>query len=238
MDKNQFYDPSDRTKITARQQRASLVDEYRHKGMRKKMVAAIRKKGIEDNRTLEAIATLPRHFFLDRAFEEWAYQDKPFPIGKEQTISQPYTVAYQTSLLQVKKGDKILEIGTGSGYQASILSMLGAKVFTIERHESLYLSAKKLNKELRIPKISFYFKDGFEGLPFHAPFDKILATAGATQKPTTLLHQLAIGGIMVIPIGKKKQKMFRITRIDESEFKEEQFDDFKFVPFLEGIVKG
>ena len=235
MSKDYFYDPQKRTQITAGQQRANLVDSYRHKGMRKRLVQEITKKGINDSRIIEAIGTLPRHFFLDKAFEEWAYQDKPFPIGSEQTISQPYTVAYQTDLLQVNKGSKILEIGSGSGYQASILSMLGANVYTIERHEALYLSAKKLNKELKIPHIHFFFKDGFEGLPHLAPFDKILVTAGATEKPSVLLHQLAIGGQMVIPIGKDVQVMYRITRISEEKFTDELFDNFKFVPFLPGL---
>lgn len=205
--------------------------------MRKKLVQQLQKKGIEDPRILEAIGTLPRHFFLDKAFEEWAYQDKPFPIAKEQTISQPFTVAYQTALLNIKKGDKILEIGTGSGYQASILSMLGAKVYTIERHETLYLSAKQLNKELKIPRINFYYKDGFLGIPHVAPFDKILVTAGAKEKPLVLLQQLAIGGQMVIPIGDDVQVMYRITRKSENEFIDEPFDNFKFVPFLSGLEK-
>ena len=205
--------------------------------MRKKLVQQLQKKGIEDPRILDAIGTLPRHFFLDKAFEEWAYQDKPFPIAKEQTISQPFTVAYQTALLNIKKGDKILEIGTGSGYQASILSMLGAKVYTIERHETLYLSAKQLNKELKIPRINFYYKDGFLGIPHVAPFDKILVTAGAKEKPLVLLQQLAIGGQMVIPIGDDVQVMYRITRKSENEFIDEPFDNFKFVPFLSGLEK-
>jgi len=237
LSKDYFYDPNNRTKITARNQRASLIDRYRHKGMRKKLVQQLLEKGIEDKRILEAIGSLPRHFFLDKAFEEWAYQDKPFPIAKEQTISQPYTVAYQTSLLLVKKGDKILEIGSGSGYQASILSMLGAKVYTIERQETLYLSAKKLNQELKIPRVHFYYKDGFKGLPHIAPFDKILVTAGADKKPKNLLQQLAIGGQMVIPIGKDSQIMYRITRKSETEFLDEKFDNFKFVPFLPGLEK-
>ena len=237
MSKDYFYDPNNRTKITAGNQRATLIDGYRHKGMRKKLVQQLQKKGITDQRILEAIGSLPRHFFLDKAFEEWAYQDKPFPIAKEQTISQPYTVAYQTALLNVQKGDRILEIGTGSGYQASILSMLGATVYTIERQETLYLTAKKLNKELKIPKIHFYYKDGFLGIPHLAPFDKILVTAGATQKPQQLLQQLAINGQMVIPIGQDVQVMYRITRKSETVFIDEQFDNFKFVPFLTGIEK-
>ncbi len=237
MSKDYFYDPNERTKITVGSRRATLIDRYRHKGMRKKLVQQLQKKGIEDPRILEAIGTLPRHFFLDKAFEEWAYQDKPFPIAKEQTISQPFTVAYQTALLNIKKGDKILEIGTGSGYQASILSMLGAKVYTIERHETLYLSAKQLNKELKIPRINFYYKDGFLGIPHVAPFDKILVTAGAKEKPLVLLQQLAIGGQMVIPIGDDVQVMYRITRKSENEFIDEPFDNFKFVPFLSGLEK-
>jgi len=237
MEKDYFYDPRKRTKITSGSHRAALTDGYRHKGMRRKLVQLLQKKGIEDKRILEAIGTLPRHFFLDKAFEEWAYQDKPFPIAKAQTISQPFTVAYQTALLNIKKGDKILEIGTGSGYQASILSMLGANVYTIERQETLYLSAKKLNKELNIPRIHFYYKDGFDGLQHIAPFDKILVTAGALEKPQNLLQQLAIGGQMVIPIGDDVQVMYRITRISESQFSDEKFDNFRFVPFLEGIEK-
>ncbi len=237
MDQRYFYDPNDKTKITAKQIRGQLVDDYRHKGMRKKLVQSLVKKGISDKRILDAIGSLPRHFFLDKAFEEWAYQDKPFPIACDQTISQPFTVAYQTNLLNIQKGDKILEIGTGSGYQASILSMLGAQVRTIERHKLLYKSAKKLNQELKIPRISFYFKDGFEGLDFHGPYDKILVTAGAPSVPKKLLQQLVVGGQMVIPVGIDNQIMYRITRISKDNYEEEQFEGFRFVPFLSGVVE-
>ena len=237
MDQRYFYDPNDKTKITAKQIRGQLVDDYRHKGMRKKLVQSLVKKGISDKRILDAIGSLPRHFFLDKAFEEWAYQDKPFPIACDQTISQPFTVAYQTNLLNIQKGDKILEIGTGSGYQASILSMLGAQVRTIERHKLLYKSAKKLNQELKIPRISFYFKDGFEGLDFHGPYDKILVTAGAPSVPKKLLQQLVVGGQMVIPVGIDNQIMYRITCISKDNYEEEQFEGFRFVPFLSGVVE-
>lgn len=181
--------------------------------------------------------TLPRHFFLDKAFEEWAYQDKPFPIGKEQTISQPYTVAYQTSLLNVKKREQVLEIGTGSGYQAAILALLGARVHTIERHELLYLRAKSLLSRLQLGNIRCYLRDGYKGLPELAPFDKIIVTAGAEQVPKALLSQLKVGGCLVIPVGSPSQTMQRITRLDEQHYQTESFADFRFVPFLKGIDK-
>lgn len=179
--------------------------------------------------------TLPRHFFLDDAFAEWAYTDKPFQIGKGQTISQPYTVAYQTELLEVKKREKILEIGTGSGYQAAILAVIGARVFTLERHKLLYQRAKQLLKQLKFNNIRCFHRDGFKGLPEFAPFSKILVTAGAPEVPEPLLDQLAIGGQLVIPVGKKTQKMYRITRVSEEKFQREVFQDFRFVPFLEGL---
>jgi protein-L-isoaspartate(D-aspartate) O-methyltransferase len=213
-----------------------MVDNYRHKGLRRQLVQALREKGIHDEKVLEAIGTLPRHYFMDLAFEEKAYEDTPFPIGKEQTISQPYTVAYQTSLLAIEKRDKVLEIGTGSGYQAAILSLLGARVYTIERHESLYLSAKSLLEKMGFNTIRFFWKDGFKGLPEFAPFDKILVTAGAETFPETLLEQLKVGGICVIPVGKKDQYMYKITRISASEYQKDKLDAFRFVPFLEGKV--
>lgn len=206
--------------------------------MRRKLVEQLSTKGIRDKQILNAIGTLPRHFFLDKAFEEWAYQDKPFPIGNEQTISQPYTVAYQTSLLEVKKRDKILEIGTGSGYQAGILAMLGARVYTIERQELLHRRAKKLLDQLQLGNIRCYLRDGYKGLPEFAPFDKILVTAGAPEIPEPLLSQLKVGGQMVIPVGEKAQKMLRITRLNKAgDVETEKFADFKFVPFLKGINK-
>lgn len=206
--------------------------------MRRKLVEQLSAKGIRDEQILNAIGTLPRHFFLDKAFEEWAYQDKPFPIGNEQTISQPYTVAYQTSLLEVKKRDKILEIGTGSGYQAGILAMLGARVYTIERQELLHRRAKKLLDQLQLGNIRCYLRDGYKGLPEFAPFDKILVTAGAPEIPEPLLLQLKVGGRLVIPVGDKAQKMLRLTRLNKAgDVETEKFADFKFVPFLKGINK-
>lgn len=206
--------------------------------MRRKLVEQLSAKGIRDEQILNAIGTLPRHFFLDKAFEEWAYQDKPFPIGNEQTISQPYTVAYQTSLLEVRKRDKILEIGTGSGYQAGILAMLGARVYTIERQELLHRRAKKLLDQLQLGNIRCYLRDGYKGLPEFAPFDKILVTAGAPEIPEPLLLQLKVGGQLVIPVGEKAQKMLRITRLNKAgDIETEKFADFKFVPFLKGINK-
>lgn len=215
-----------------------LEDSYYHKGMRKRLVASLRKKGIRDERILKAMESLPRHYFLEKAFEEWAYEDKAFPIGHEQTISQPYTVAYQTMLVDVQKREKILEIGTGSGYQAAILALLGARVYTIERQEGLYRQAVELLQELGFGNIRCFFRDGNKGLPEFAPFDKILVTAGAETVPPALLAQLAIGGALVIPVGKDLQKMYRITRIGEEEYEEEQFATFRFVPFLKGTKKN
>ncbi|MFT5382618.1 MAG: protein-L-isoaspartate(D-aspartate) O-methyltransferase [Saprospiraceae bacterium] len=215
-----------------------LQDTYRHKGLRRKLIASIREKGITNEKILSAMGRLPRHLFLDRAFEEQAYEDKAFPIGKDQTISQPYTVAYQTNLLEIKKRDKILEVGTGSGYQAIILAMLGARVHTLERHEFLYQKAQKIIEDLKVNNIRVYLRDGFKGLPELAPFDKILVTAGATGIPEDLKNQLAIGGIMVIPVGPRDlQTMVRVTRISENKFDIEKLDNFRFVPFLKGIDK-
>ncbi len=214
-----------------------MQDTYRHKGMRRRLIAQLRERGISDEKVLAAMEALPRHFFLDKAFEEHAYEDKAFPIGSEQTISQPYTVAYQTSLLQVQKRDKILEIGTGSGYQAAILALLGARVYTVERQEALYHSAKALLEQLNIGNVRCFLRDGYKGLPEYAPFDKILVTAGAAEVPPALLEQLKTGGILVIPVGEEVQRMYRITRLSEREYREETFDNFRFVPFLEGIKK-
>ena len=214
-----------------------MKDSYRHKGLRKKLVETLLKKGIKDAKVLEAIKLVPRHFFLEKTFEDWAYQDKAFPIGNEQTISQPYTVAYQTCLLEVNKREKILEIGTGSGYQAAILGALGARVYSIERQEDLYYKSSQLLEALKIGNIRTFFKDGYKGLPEFAPFDKILVTAGAEQVPEKLKLQLKLGGIMVIPVGKKVQRMYKITRITERRFREEILDNFRFVPFLEGVNK-
>lgn len=212
-----------------------MKDTYRHKGMRKQLVEELRSKGISDERILTAVEALPRHFFLDKAFEEWAYKDKPFPIGKDQTISQPYTVAYQTSLLNVKKRDKVLEVGTGSGYQAALLAMLGARVYTVERQESLHEKAKTLLSKLKIGNVRCYLRDGYKGLPEFAPFDKIIVTAGAPEIPLPLLEQLAIEGVMVIPVGEHVQKMHRITRLSEDKYDDEVLANFRFVPLLKGL---
>jgi len=212
-----------------------LQDTYRHQGQRKRLVDTLRKKGIHDERVLAAIGQLPRHFFLEEAFEEWAYQDKPFPIGCEQTISQPYTVAFQTQLLEVEKRQKVLEVGTGSGYQAAVLALLGARVFTIERHRPLYLRAQKMFRQLDLRGIRCYHRDGYLGLPEMAPFDRIIVTAGAPTVPFTLKEQLTIGGLLVIPVGEEQQRMLRIIRHSETEWEEEDHGDFRFVPFLPGM---
>lgn len=214
----------------------SLKDNYQHKGMRRKLIAEIKQKGIKNEQVLKAMEELPRHFFLDKAFEEKAYEDKAFPIGNEQTISQPYTVAYQSSLLDVKKREKVMEVGTGSGYQAAVLALLGGRVYTIERQKDLYVKTGKLLKKMGFNSVRLFYRDGYLGLPEFAPFDKILVTAGAVEIPQKLLLQLKIGGRMVIPVGKEVQKMYRITRIAENDFEEEIFDNFKFVPFLGGVV--
>lgn len=214
-----------------------LTDTYRHKGLRKRMVDTLRRRGITNEAVLTAMAAIPRHFFLDKAFEEHAYDDKPFPIGNEQTISQPFTVAYQTSLLDVHARDRILEIGTGSGYQAAVLAALGAKVYTVERHEVLSQQAKMLLDEMGFSGIRCLFRDGSKGLPEFAPYDKILVTAGAPVVPEPLKQQLAIGGMLVIPVGEEVQYMYKITRLSETEYKEEVLDAFRFVPFLEGVQK-
>ena len=212
-----------------------FVDTYRHKGLRKKLVDTIRDKGIQDDRVLTAISNIPRHFFLDSAFDEVAYEDRAFPIAEKQTISQPYTVAYQTQLLDVKPFDKVLEIGTGSAYQASVLAELGAQVFTIERQKKLFEGNKKFEYLRKYPNIKFFYGDGFEGLPTYAPFDRVLITAAAPHVPPKLVEQLKIGGKMVIPMGAGDvQVMKRITKLQGGELQTEVFDRFSFVPMLEG----
>ena len=214
------------------------ADTYRHKGMRRKLIDSLAEKGIKDERILSAMEQLPRHFFLEKAFEELAYEDKPFQIGAQQTISQPFTVAYQTQLLEVKPREKILEIGTGSGYQAAVLALLEARVFSIERHESLYKKSKAILNNLNLGNIRCRLGDGWKGLPEFAPFDKILVTAGAETIPENLKNQLKIGGILIVPVGTDAQHMFKITRLSKEKFSEEAFHQFKFVPMLKGIVKG
>ncbi len=214
-----------------------MTDTYRHKGMRRRLVETLVKKGIKDEGVLSAIGAIPRHCFLDGAFEEQAYEDRAFPIGAEQTISQPYTVAYQTTLLEINKRDTVLEIGTGSGYQACVLAEIGARVFTVERQEELHESAKRMFDLLGYPRIRAYLRDGYKGLREFAPFDRILVTAAAPYIPDALLEQLKPGGILVIPVGEDRQTMTRVRRIDEKDFVYEELDAFRFVPFLKGINK-
>ena len=210
-------------------------DTYRHKGLRKKLIDSIREKGITDGGVLEAMMTIPRHFFLDTAFDRIAYEDRAFPIQEGQTISQPYTVAYQTQLLEVKPYEKILEIGTGSAYQASVLAELGANVYTIERQKKLFELNKQFILRFRYPNIKFFYGDGFEGLPTYAPFDKILITAAAPFIPPKLIEQLKPYGKMVIPLDDEgKQKMMRITKNEDGSYEEETFSNFSFVPMLKG----
>lgn len=210
-------------------------DTYRHKGLRKKLVDGIKAKGITDEQVLKAINNIPRHFFLDSAFDEVAYEDKAFPIAEGQTISQPYTVAYQSQLLEVKPFDKVLEIGTGSAYQASVLAEMGAQVYTIERQKKLFDENKQFQFVKKYPGIKFFYGDGYEGLPTFAPFDKVLVTAAAPFIPPKLIDQLKPGGMMVIPVGAGEvQRMMRITKLQNGAVKEEVFDNFSFVPMLEG----
>lgn len=209
-----------------------LKDTLKHQGLRNQLVKGINKKGILDKAVLDAIALIPRHLFMDSSFENFAYQDKAFPIAAEQTISQPYTVAFQTEKLQVKPKQKILEIGTGSGYQTSILIALKAQVYTIERQLELYKKTSKFLPKLGYRPKAMRFGDGYLGLPEFAPFDGIIVTAGAPIVPKSLLSQLKIGGRLVIPVGDKIQKMTLIVRTGEKEFKKEVFGDFIFVPML------
>jgi protein-L-isoaspartate(D-aspartate) O-methyltransferase len=210
-------------------------DTYRHKGLRKKLVETVRAKGITDEKVLAAIEKIPRHFFLDSAFDEVAYEDKAFPIAEKQTISQPYTVAYQTQLLEVKSFNKVLEIGTGSAYQASVLAELGAQVFTIERQKKLFEANKQFEYLKRYPNIKLFYGDGYEGLPTFAPFDKVLITAAAPHIPPKLVAQMKPGGMMVIPVGSGDyQTMKRLIKQPDGEVIEQSFDLFSFVPMLGG----
>jgi len=211
-----------------------MAESYKLKGLRKKLVSIIMSKGISDDKVLNAIMTIPRHLFMAKGFEERAYQDNAFPIAANQTISQPYTVAFQTSLLEIKKGDKVLEVGTGSGYQAAVLMELGVKLYTIERQRELFLSSQQILRQLGYNPYSYY-GDGYAGLPTYALFDKILITAGAPEVPKELLKQLKIGGIMVAPIGARdSQDMLKITKLEDVKFKKENFGKFIFVPMLKG----
>lgn len=209
-----------------------ITDSFKHKGLRKALVEELARKGITDRRVLEAMGKIPRHIFLDSSLDNISYQDKALPIGCDQTISQPFTVAFQTQLLDIKANDKVLEIGTGSGYQTSVLCEMKAKVFSIERHKPLFVRAKSILELMKYnPKC--FFGDGYKGLPTYSPFDKVIITCGAKTIPDELISQMKIGGVLVIPIGDKTQTMYRITKISETELSKEKFGDFKFVPMLE-----
>ena len=212
-----------------------MIDTYRHKGMRKNMLLELRQKGIVSESVLEAMDKVPRHWFLEDAFLEIAYQNKAFPIGCEQTISHPYTVARQSELLQIKKGEKVLEIGTGCGYQTSILFFLGAKVYSIERQKDLFFKTKKMLSDLRL-RAHLKYGDGYKGLPAYGPFDKIIVTAGAPFIPEPLLQQLVVGGRLVIPVGEGKQIMTVIDKVSELEFNKIELGEFAFVPMLQKKV--
>jgi protein-L-isoaspartate(D-aspartate) O-methyltransferase len=210
-------------------------DSYRHKGLRRQLVGVIRQKGITDERVLYAILHLPRHFFMDSAFDKIAYEDRAFPIGEDQTISQPYTVAYQTQLLELKPFEKVLEIGTGSAYQACVLAEMGVQVYTIERQKKLFELNKQFEYIRKYPGIKFFYGDGYEGLPTYAPFDKVIVTAAAPHIPPKLVEQLKPGGRLVVPVGEGNvQRMLRITRQPDGSITEETYDNFSFVPLLAG----
>jgi protein-L-isoaspartate(D-aspartate) O-methyltransferase len=210
-----------------------LKDTFKHKGKRQQLAATVAAKGVKDKKVLEAIKNIPRHLFMDSSFEDHAYQDKPFPIAADQTISQPYTVAFQTELLEIQKGDKVLEIGTGSGYQTAVLCELGAKVYSIERQQELYKKTKVFLSKIGYRPKYLSFGDGYKGLPQYAPYDKIIVTAGAPYVPNPLLSQLKVGGRLVIPVGEDTQVMTLFIRKSEKEFEKREYGDFRFVPLLE-----
>lgn len=210
-----------------------MRDTEKHQGLRNQLVKLLEEKGIHDKNVLKTIRQIPRHLFLDSSFEAYAYQDKAFPIGADQTISQPYTVAFQTQLLEVKKDQKILEIGTGSGYQTAVLCLMGAKVYSVERQNELFKSTSILLPKLGIRPKQLSFGDGYKGLPQHAPFDSIIVTAGAPIIPKPLMSQLKIGGRLVIPLGEKDQTMTLLVRESETKFVKHEFGVFRFVPLLE-----
>jgi protein-L-isoaspartate(D-aspartate) O-methyltransferase len=210
-----------------------LKDTSKHQGLRNQLVALLQDKGITDKQVLDAIKKIPRHLFLNSSFEDYAYQDKAFPIGAGQTISQPYTVAYQSQLLEVKKDQKILEIGTGSGYQTAVLCAMGAKVYSVERQNELFKQTSVLLPKLGIRPKHLFFGDGYKGLPNHAPFDSIIVTAGAPIIPESLMAQLKIGGRLVIPLGEENQIMTLLIRKNETQFEKHELGAFRFVPLLE-----
>ncbi|TBX66589.1 protein-L-isoaspartate(D-aspartate) O-methyltransferase [Flavobacterium silvisoli] len=210
-----------------------MKDTSKHQGLRNQLAKQLEEKGITDKNVLDAIRKIPRHLFLNSSFEDFAYQDKAFPIAANQTISQPYTVAFQTELLQVKKDDKILEIGTGSGYQTAVLVTLGAKVYSVERQNELFKITSTLLPKLGIRPKHLSFGDGYKGLPNFAPFDSIIVTAGAPIIPEALMAQLKVGGRLVIPVGENEQVMTMLIRKNERQFEKHEFGDFRFVPLLQ-----
>jgi len=210
-----------------------LKDTAKHQGLRNQLANVLKAKGITDENVLHAIREIPRHLFIDSSFESHAYQDKAFPIAAEQTISQPYTVAFQSQTLAIKKGDKVLEIGTGSGYQTAVLLLLKAEVFTIERQRELFKKTSRFLPKLNYNPKKFIFGDGYKGLPEQAPFDKIIVTAGAPYVPKPLLAQLKVGGMLLIPVGDKTQIMTQFIRKSATEFEKHELGDFAFVPMLE-----
>jgi protein-L-isoaspartate(D-aspartate) O-methyltransferase len=210
-----------------------LKDTAKHQGLRNQLISVLKNKGITDRSVLDAIQKIPRHLFLNSSFEDYAYQDKAFPIGAGQTISQPYTVAFQSQLLEVQKDHKVLEIGTGSGYQTAVLCAIGAKVYTVERQNELFKSTSLLLPKLGIRPKHISFGDGYKGLPNHAPFDSIIVTAGAPIIPKPLMAQLKIGGRLVIPLGEEHQIMTLLIRKNETQFEKHEFGEFRFVPLLE-----
>lgn len=210
-----------------------IQDTFRHQGLRRLLVQQLQEKGIHNEVVLDAIGKIPRHCFMDNAFLEYAYKDQAFPIDCGQTISQPYTVAYQTQLLDPRKGEKVLEIGTGSGYQSAVLAETGARVFTIERHKPLYDGTRKRLDELNYFTVKMFYGDGFKGLPAYAPFDKILVTCGAPEVPVALINQLKPGGVMVIPVGASdEQVMTTVLKKPDGSLEQITLDKFKFVPML------
>ena len=209
-----------------------MKDTSKHQGLRNQLVAILKEKGIVDKNVLEAIKIIPRHLFLNSSFDDFAYQDKAFPIGAGQTISQPYTVAFQSQLLEIKKGHKILEIGTGSGYQTAVLCAMGANVYSVERQNELFKQTTVLLPKLGIRPKHLSFGDGYKGLPNHAPFDSIIVTAGAPIIPKPLMAQLKIGGRLVIPLGEDIQVMTVLIRKNETQFEKHEFGEFRFVPLL------
>jgi protein-L-isoaspartate(D-aspartate) O-methyltransferase len=210
-----------------------INDTYRHKGLRRQLAVLLKEKGITCTEVLKAIEKVPRHLFLNSSFIERAYEDIAFPIGSGQTISRPHTVAFQTELLQLKKGEKVLEIGTGSGYQTSVLIEMGVRVFSIERQKALFDTTKVFLPSIGYTSAKLFYGDGYKGLPVFAPFDKILITAGAPSVPNDLLNQLKVGGIMVIPLGDKVQTMTLLKKTAANKFEKVEYGEFKFVPLLE-----